>query len=110
MPTFWLSFADPNAPKGSQFLGALIVEGESFLDAVQNAHKLGCNPGGEAIGAAFFPETAQVIPPAWKGRLLSKADAERFDAFMDSLGVEASEEPVQTEGICHQHNRRMPDA
>ena len=42
--TYWyISFASETS-----FLGATIVEGSSAEDAIQNATKLGLNPGGEA--------------------------------------------------------------
>ena len=50
MTWFWLSFADPNKPRGTQFLGASIVLASGFLEAVQKAHALGINPVGEIRG------------------------------------------------------------
>ena len=47
---FWLSFADPNLPKGNQFLGACIVDGDTFEQSVKESIKLGINPGGEVVG------------------------------------------------------------
>lgn len=68
--TFWLSFCDPEKPKGQQFLGACVVSvmaeeveaaaievllrfpqaqdgAEYIAAATRKAHRLGCNPGGE---------------------------------------------------------------
>ena len=50
MNLFWLSFADGSKPKGTQFLGACVVEAPSFADAIQVAWAHGCNPGGECLG------------------------------------------------------------
>ena len=47
---FWLSFADGSLPKGRQFLGVAIIRAHSMLEAVQVAHALGINPGGEVLG------------------------------------------------------------
>ena len=44
---YWLSFADADLPKGSQFLGACVVVARDAIKAVQKAHKLKINPGGE---------------------------------------------------------------
>lgn len=67
---FWMSFCDPDRPKGSQFLGACLVDvtaeeadaaaievmlrfpfaqsdAEWIAAATSKAHRLGCNPGGE---------------------------------------------------------------
>ena len=51
---WWLSFADPYLPLGSQFLGAVIVPGNNLFEAVQTAHKLKLNPGGEVRGGSRF--------------------------------------------------------
>ena len=48
---YYLSFADPNKPKGTQFLGACIVKTPNFMLAVQGAWNFKCNPGGECKGA-----------------------------------------------------------
>lgn len=47
MPFFYLSFADPDKPEGSQFLGATVVEADNVMLAVPESHRLGVNPGGE---------------------------------------------------------------
>jgi hypothetical protein len=44
---FYLSFADPEKPKGQQFLGATIVEAGTEVLAVAEAWLRGINPGGE---------------------------------------------------------------
>lgn len=61
---WWLSFADPTRPTGSQFLGAALVEGQSLLDAAQTAWILGCNPGGEVGGVELPDDLAVVVPVA----------------------------------------------
>lgn len=71
MALFWLSFCDPDKEPGSQFLGVVIVEGDNSIDAVRQAHKLGCNPGGEVSIDCINHRT---VPSALRNRLLSKAD------------------------------------
>ncbi len=68
----WLSFCDPKKPEGSQFLGVCVVEADSMPLAVTRAWGLGCNPGGEVLGAVFEWER---IPETWLNRLLTKAEA-----------------------------------
>jgi hypothetical protein len=57
---WWLSFCDPAKPKGSQFLGVAIVEGNNILTAAIEARRLGCNPGGEVMGEPF--EDNEILP------------------------------------------------
>jgi len=59
MPYFWLSFCDPDRPKGTQFLGALVAEGDDFIEAVRESHLRGVNPGGEVLSVEL-PETVEV--------------------------------------------------
>lgn len=77
----WLSFADGNLPKGSQFLGAALVRAPNFIAAVMEAHRLGINPGGEVQGTeapeCFSPR------PGWCNRLLSRKECAEFDAAHD---------------------------
>lgn len=47
MRWFWLSFADPTRPVGTQFLGGCYVCATDAVSAVATAHLLGINPGGE---------------------------------------------------------------
>jgi len=73
----WLSFADGSLPEGSQFLGVVIVEAWSFLDAVMQAHRRGINPGGEVQGVEI--PRALEIPAEYVNRLLSRAECEELD-------------------------------
>lgn len=47
MAFFYLSFCDTERPKGTQFLGATIVEAPDSTSAVKRSWELGINPGGE---------------------------------------------------------------
>jgi hypothetical protein len=71
---FWLSFCDPKLPKGSQFLGACIVEGDDTPQAVENARKRGLNPGGEVVSVSADPATIAIMPEKWKNRLLTREE------------------------------------
>lgn len=66
---WWMSFCDPEKPKGQQFLGVCIVEAPGFIHAYQKAWALGINPGGEI-------QAAQVegIPGEYMNKLLSSAE------------------------------------
>jgi hypothetical protein len=47
----WLSFADPDKPRGKQFLGVAIIEASTPpLEAIAKTSRLGINPGGEVVG------------------------------------------------------------
>lgn len=62
----YLSFADDTG-----FLGACVVEGDTIEDAVANAWKHGCNPGGEVMAFPHMPNGKDRWP---KNQLLSIAD------------------------------------
>ena len=83
MASFWLSFcSDSDLPEGSQFLGACIVPGDDVLSAVQAAHMLGCNPGGEVVGHPVPPGMDQYVEDRWRNRLMTRAECEQFDREM----------------------------
>jgi hypothetical protein len=82
---WWLSFADPSRPKGTQFLGVAIVrvdssgEGDGFFHAVRTAHALGINPGGQVQGHFIPPDIAPLVDAKWVERLLTREECEQFD-------------------------------
>lgn len=47
MALYWMSFYDPEKPKGRQLLGVALVEASSLPEAITRAWQTGCNPGGE---------------------------------------------------------------
>ena len=80
---FWLSFADPERPEGSQFLGAALVKEQVLEDAMTRSHVLGINPGGEV--KALGPIPVEHLPAnAPLDQLLSRSD-------MEGLGWEAQQ-------------------
>jgi hypothetical protein len=50
MSFWWLSFCEPTRPRGRKFLGGCIVEAEDMAEAIAEAWRHGCNPGGEVMG------------------------------------------------------------
>lgn len=74
MTGFYLSFCDPDRPRGAQFLGGLYLKADSFIEAVQISHRLGLNPGGEVKGFEFELSAAPV--GVEYGRLLSREEVE----------------------------------
>lgn len=68
---WWISFCDGSKPKGTQFLGVVIVRAKGFAGAIKRAWDIGINPGGEAQGYETDPSG---IAPEHMDRLLSKSD------------------------------------
>lgn len=79
---FWMSFADPDLPEGSQFLGVVIIRAENIAAAITLSHANGLNPGGE-IEILEMPDNV-APPPEWMDRLLDRDAAERLVALMRS--------------------------
>lgn len=79
---WWLSFVDTalaraqgdGQPGGTGFLGVAIVAGATVAAAVREAHRLGCNPGGEV--QAYGPFPAGSLPLQWLNRILTKEEAD----------------------------------
>jgi hypothetical protein len=105
MRTFWLSFTDPDRPKGEQFLGIALIdvtdadaaraktevaarfpharEGSEWIAAAtQVAWAMGCNPGGEMLTIDVTGEYDTDKLP--RNRLLSKAD-------LNDCGIDVAE-------------------
>lgn len=76
----WLSFADPDLPPGTQFLGVAIVEARDVIDAALEAHRLRINPGGEVLCA----ELPGIPPERWQNVLLGREEAEAAMAWVDN--------------------------
>jgi hypothetical protein len=70
---WWLSFADPELPAGRQFLGVVIVRGDSIISAVKEAWRLKINPGGQAAGVSLPDDV--VPPPEFREKLLDRETA-----------------------------------
>jgi len=66
---WWLSFCDPDKPRGQQFLGVAIVEAPGPVHAQCSTWALGINPGGEVM-----TYQAGDVPVEYRHRLLSRAE------------------------------------
>jgi len=77
---FYLSFAGEEG-----WLGACYVEAASFELAMFEAHRQGCNPGGE-IAAWDVDFLAEDLGDEWRNRLLTKADLRRMDVAFGGNG------------------------
>ena len=86
MTYFWLSFADPDKPRGKQFLGGCVIEAESFPGAITEAHRLGCNPGGEVMGGMIEEQWERNIGEGKYpvGVLLAKSMIDELDQKLNS--------------------------
>lgn len=74
---WWLSFTDPSRPVGDQFLGVAIVYAPGNVHAIQMAHFLGINPGGQV--SAWGPLHVDSITPSFLNRLLTKEEAQQAE-------------------------------
>lgn len=77
---WWLSFADPRRPKGSQFLGVCIVEGANVWQAAAHAIDLGCNPGGMVRGVPYESGAECLPPTSYRERLLTREECAELGA------------------------------
>lgn len=82
---WWLSFCEGTKPKGSQFLGACIVPGLTMGLACQEAHRLGCNPGGEVAGFAIPQSRRHLVRDEDIGKLFSREECEALGARSENL-------------------------
>ena len=107
MNRHWLSFCDDDKPKGQQFLGVAIVRGRDFLIAVERAHMLGINPGGQVMGMPIPDEVA----PDIVDRMLSRRevialggrrdeDPDAYDGAINEYGTVLCEKCHQTQCDC----------
>ncbi len=76
---WWLSFADKDKAPGTQFLGAVIIEGSCFLNATHRAHMLNINPGGEVMCMPIPDDKLHNFPENMRNRLLSEPEARSFE-------------------------------
>lgn len=73
---WYMSFADK-----SGWLGAIITESPSMLEAVQKCWDLNINPGGGILG-----RTIEVgVPSEYRDRLLTRKECETVFGKMESL-------------------------
>jgi hypothetical protein len=79
---YYLSFCDPKLPKGTQFLGATVIEADSIEMVAPMAHLLGRNPGGE-IAIVTLPFSSRDESP--------ESGRKYFDRFVPRDEVLAEE-------------------
>lgn len=83
MNWYWLSFVHHDRPKGDKFVGALLIEANSFQAAIASSWMLKLNPGGEVQGFAvpkkYLDRVAILRNEGMTYRLLSKAEALSID-------------------------------
>jgi hypothetical protein len=82
MSLFYMSFCDGDMPKGSKFLGAVMVFAEDLQSAVLQAWVMGVNPGGEVASMKASSAVASMVDKKWLNRLLSKDEVDQFDLEM----------------------------
>lgn len=78
MRLWWLSFAAEDG-----FRGACQVWAPSYMLAIREAHRLGCNPGGEVKGMDLDPTAVRFVDEKYIGVLMNEHDCEIFDALME---------------------------
>jgi hypothetical protein len=80
MSYWWMSFVDKNKPKGSKFLGALIIKAENKYDVLVKSWTLGLNPGGDVQFYKIPEEYESRIPAEWiETRILNKEEIDAFE-------------------------------
>lgn len=78
----WMSFADPDMPKGQQFLGVVVTKGTDFIEAHTRVSAAGLNPGGECQGAPL--ESVIEWPEEYLDRLLTALECQKLEAINES--------------------------
>lgn len=77
---WYLSFAEPG-----KFLGAVIVQERGFTSAMQKAHRLAINPGGEVMTHEIGLELPPYVPASMCNRLLTKDEVESIGPKGESV-------------------------
>lgn len=73
LPYWYFSFADD-----SGFLGGIFLRCRDMKEGIIMAHRLGINPGGEAVGAPVPERQQRDVTEEAAGKLLSMADLDRL--------------------------------
>jgi hypothetical protein len=71
---FWLSFSDPDAPRGKRFLGVAIVDMDtdaSAVEIIRHTWKLGINPGGAVAITQLDDSSALRIAREHRNKLIT---------------------------------------
>jgi hypothetical protein len=88
-----LLFTNPDLPVDNEagYLGIAFVEGDDVVEAARNAHRTGCNPGGQVQSDRMAGEP----PIEWRNVLMSKSEfveAGLLDVAVDSRALGAHDE------------------
>jgi hypothetical protein len=97
----WLSFSADDG-----FRGACVVEGFDTRSAIEEAHRLGINPGGEVMALPVPPGCESRLP---LNTLMSRDEIERLDGAPPVSTLRASDDDTETifthaELVCEHHN------
>ena len=103
MPFYYLSFCDTDKPKGTQFLGATVVEASDPSDMLTKTHLNGTNPGGEVEFMELDLESADELPEPARSYLNRFVPREEVMAggYMTTSELLDDED---RQGVCQQHN------
>lgn len=82
MSFFWMSFCDASLPKGSQFLGGLLIEADDFHAALLKSHRLLINPGGEVKAFEVKVPISESIEGEYANRLLTREECAGMEKDM----------------------------
>jgi hypothetical protein len=97
---YWLSFADSELPKGSQFLGCAIVEANDIANAIARSHVVGCNPGGQVL-CAEITEDRHAEYRRYVNRLMQRDEIERaLGPVLNPSEFTAAHPDVKLTGVC----------
>lgn len=69
-----MSFAEPG-----KFLGAIVTEADSLVEAIKKTHRLGVNPGGDIMSAPVADQYLVNLDLFPKDRLLTREDLASID-------------------------------
>lgn len=71
-----LVFTDPSQPPGEGFRGAVLIRAAGYLEALHEAHRLGCAPPGDARGVPL-PLDVPIAPEMMAPRILTREECLR---------------------------------
>ncbi len=91
---FYLSFADSTRPVGTQWLGGCFVEAKSLVGAIEEARRLGCNPGGEVMSLEVPLLERAHLKPGCYGVLLDEKQLRESSVDGDSKLVNTKGEEI----------------
>lgn len=85
---FWLSFAEPEPPKGRGFLGVVITRADNYEHAILRCTVNKLNPGGEV--------SVRVIPPEFHANVRGFEDKLFDEEYLRKSGLLSSKKAKST--------------